>query len=86
MDSSVPPKTTLLDYIREYTPHKGTKRLCNEGGCGVCTVVATFKDQETGKEKTCSVKSVSVDEGNTLAHAHIGVSVYLHYNISQKWM
>lgn len=55
------PWTTLIDYLREHVKLPGTKVLCREGGCGICTVVATVFDQE-GDEgyKTFSVHSCQV--------------------------
>lgn len=54
----VPPWTRLVDFIREVVQAPGTKALCREGGCGVCTVVATVPDRETpGHTKTFSVQA-----------------------------
>lgn len=56
----VPPWTRLVDFIREVVKAPGTKALCREGGCGVCTVVATAPDHENeGRTKTFSVQAVS---------------------------
>ncbi|KAK3885385.1 hypothetical protein Pcinc_010383 [Petrolisthes cinctipes] len=54
--SNIPPWTRLVDFIREQARLPGTKVLCREGGCGLCTVVATVPDHEKpGQEKTFSV-------------------------------
>ncbi|XP_064107764.1 uncharacterized protein LOC135216406 [Macrobrachium nipponense] len=55
------PWTTLVDYLREHLKLPGTKVLCREGGCGVCTVVATVSDAENeGAVKTFSVQACQV--------------------------
>jgi len=33
------PTTTVLNYLRKFLNHKGTKEGCGEGDCGACTVV-----------------------------------------------
>ena len=57
--SSISPTTTLVDFIRKEAKLCGTKVLCREAGCGVCTVAVTFLDLETGNSKSFSVRSVS---------------------------
>ena len=37
--STVSPRTTLLDWLREERGLTGAKKGCNEGACGTCTVL-----------------------------------------------
>lgn len=37
---NVPPSTTLLDLIRDHLKLTGTKKGCDFGACGACTVLA----------------------------------------------
>ncbi|XP_068235894.1 uncharacterized protein [Palaemon carinicauda] len=54
----IPPWTRLVDFLRDRLVLKGTKVLCREAGCGLCTVVATMPDQENpGGLKTYSIQS-----------------------------
>ena len=38
VSASVDPRTTLLDHLREGMDLTGTKKGCNHGQCGACTV------------------------------------------------
>ncbi len=57
------PDMTLLTYLRNYTHFVGTKQGCTQGGCGICTVMLSFKDvDDTPKNisvTSCLVKLVN---------------------------
>lgn len=36
---SVDPRVTLLDALRDQLSFTGTKRVCNKGQCGACTII-----------------------------------------------
>lgn len=39
VSADVDPRVTLLDYLRDRLHLTGTKKGCNEGACGACTVL-----------------------------------------------
>lgn len=41
--ASVDPRTSLLDLLRETLRMSGTKKGCDQGACGACTVLADGK-------------------------------------------
>ena len=43
MSTSVEPRVTLLDALRNYLDVTGCKRVCDRGSCGACTVLADGK-------------------------------------------
>ena len=51
----VEPRVTLLDALRNRLDLTGTKKVCDRGTCGACTVLI---DEELGY--SCSIRSLSV--------------------------
>ena len=43
MSADAEARVTLLDYLRERAHLSGTKKGCNEGACGACTVLVNGK-------------------------------------------
>ncbi len=43
MTTSVEPRTTLLDALRDFLDVTGCKRVCDRGTCGACTVLLDGK-------------------------------------------
>jgi xanthine dehydrogenase YagT iron-sulfur-binding subunit len=67
----VEPRTTLLDALREHLALTGTKKGCDQGQCGACTVhmdgkrvlaCLTLAAQAEGREIT-TVEGLSVESG-----------------------
>ena len=56
---TVAPWTTLLDLVRERLGLTGTKRGCDHGQCGACTVLIGGR-----RINACLVLAVTLDEAN----------------------
>ena len=53
--SSLPPATTVLDYIRREKRLTGTKEACREGDCGSCTILlGELKENQVKYRPVCS--------------------------------
>ncbi|MEQ3549172.1 (2Fe-2S)-binding protein [Pseudonocardia nematodicida] len=70
--TTVSPRTTLLDWLREHRGLTGIKKGCNEGACGACTVLVdglrmngclTLVAQCDGREIT-TVEGLSPPDGS----------------------
>ncbi|MCL2780403.1 MAG: (2Fe-2S)-binding protein [Actinomycetia bacterium] len=58
--ASVPPRTTLADYLRDALGLRGTKVACEQGVCGACTVLL-----DGAAVRSCLVLAVQAD-GHTV--------------------
>ena len=56
MSTSVEPRTTLLDTLRDFLDVTGCKRVCDRGSCGACTVLLDGKPIYS-----CSMLAVEAD-------------------------
>jgi carbon-monoxide dehydrogenase small subunit len=65
MHGAVAPSDTLLHTIRETLGLKGTKKGCDQGGCGACTVIMDGKPILSCMTLTveCDGKSIVTIEG-----------------------
>ncbi|EAT42288.1 AAEL006163-PA [Aedes aegypti] len=52
-----PIDTTLNTFLRNHTLLRGTKYMCLEGGCGICTVYVERQDRANGEKESISVNS-----------------------------
>jgi aerobic carbon-monoxide dehydrogenase small subunit len=70
---SVKPTTLLVDVLRKQLDLTGTKRGCNEGACGACTVVLNG-----AAVKSCSVLAVQADGADILTVEGLARGADLH--------
>lgn len=57
---SLPGSYKLVDFVRDHALLKGTKSMCREGGCGICTV--TVKRPSCKTEEPVNSVSITVQE------------------------
>ncbi len=70
---SVPPYATLLDLIREHLCLTGTKKGCDMGTCGACTVLADGR-----RIKACLALAASYEGASITTIEGIASSSQLH--------
>ena len=66
-------RTSLLDLLREHLHLTGTKKGCNQGGCGACTVLV---DGE--RINSCLALAIQYDDRAITTIEGIGVPEALH--------
>lgn len=76
------PAMPLANYIRYNTPFTATKIGCQQGGCGICTVMLSYKDT-TGVYKnvninSCLVKLVDINGLSVTTNDGIGSINNIH--------
>ncbi|XP_062502119.1 xanthine dehydrogenase/oxidase-like [Corticium candelabrum] len=76
---NVNPSATLNQWLRCQPHLKGTKQMCNEGGCGACVVAITQMDLTSNCKRTISVNSclfslISVDNCDVVTTEGLGNS------------
>ena len=64
------PLISLNDWLRSQPGLTGTKKMCGEGGCGVCVVTATFTNPATDREISLAINSVLYYVVRTFTHSN----------------
>jgi carbon-monoxide dehydrogenase small subunit len=70
---AINPKKLLVEVLRENLGLTGTKRGCNEGACGACTVLLNGKSV-----KSCSVLAISADGAEIISVEGLAKGAELH--------
>ena len=69
--AEVPPKLTLLRFLRDYLGLMGTKNGCSRGHCGVCTVILDGKATRSCLVRMEKAQGVEVETIENLARGGI---------------
>src|SRR4051812_26737076 len=72
-DLKVDPRTTLLDVLREHLGLTGTKKGCDHGQCGACTVLV-----DGVRKNSCLNLAVSCDDREVVTIEGLGSEQALH--------
>ncbi|MFT9298185.1 MAG: (2Fe-2S)-binding protein [Gluconobacter sp.] len=71
--ADLPPCVTLLDLLRERLDLTGTKKGCDHGQCGACTVLVNGK-----RVKSCLILAVSIPDAEITTIEGLGSDGHLH--------
>jgi aerobic-type carbon monoxide dehydrogenase small subunit (CoxS/CutS family) len=69
----VKPKTLLVEALRDHLGLTGTKRGCNSGSCGACTVILNGM-----AVKSCSILALQADGGEVQTVEGLASGAELH--------
>ena len=73
------PLISLNDWLRSQPGLTGTKKMCGEGGCGVCVVAVTITNPATDREISLAINSVLYYVFRTFTHGNSILGVILMY-------
>ncbi|XP_050304460.1 xanthine dehydrogenase-like [Anthonomus grandis grandis] len=83
--SDVTPDTTLNEYLRDHLHLTATKKMCLEGGCGVCIVAIEETDSDGNKKifavNSCLVSIYSCHGWKILTNEGIGNPIIGYHKI-----
>jgi xanthine dehydrogenase YagT iron-sulfur-binding subunit len=68
MTTSVEPRVTLLDALRNYLDVTGCKRVCDRGTCGACTVMLDGKPVYSCTVLALEARGKEIKTAESLAH------------------
>ena len=71
--AEIDPRTLLLDFVRDEAQLTGTKRGCNEGKCGACTVILDGR-----AIKSCNMLAATADGARIETVEGLGTAAQLH--------
>lgn len=71
--ADLPPSVTLLDLLRERLDLTGTKKGCDHGQCGACTVLVDGK-----RVKSCLILAVSIPDAEVTTIEGLTPDGHLH--------
>ncbi|WP_225197692.1 (2Fe-2S)-binding protein [Gluconobacter oxydans] len=71
--ADLPPSVTLLDLLRERLDLTGTKKGCDHGQCGACTVLVDGK-----RVKSCLILAVSIPDAEVTTIEGLAPDGHLH--------
>jgi xanthine dehydrogenase YagT iron-sulfur-binding subunit len=69
----LPPRVTLLDMLRERLQYTGTKKGCNRGECGACTVLLDGR-----RVNACLVLAVTANRRKVTTIEGLADGLHLH--------
>jgi len=86
IDAELEARVTLLDYLRDRLHLTGTKKGCNEGACGTCTVLVDGKRMNSCLTLAvqCAGRDITTIEGVALSgELHLVQEAFMSHDAFQ---